>query len=896
MASIQRLVLISQILSAVVGLSVFGGLADAREVPANCRKEYNSWRSSDFPYGGFAVGRKGGCGWSFQNQSQAEADQVAIKSCASLDKSCIIVDRLVTTTQNSRDWFVCSNTALPPRTILDACSRLLASTKGGKRAYVYVQRAYAQASLGQDRASLDDLNAALAASPKNAPGYWARANFLKNDYHYLEAIADFMQFLKNWKGEKKFVTEAKDKISQMEGQLATIAKTSDKETCDRALESSLEVFSNLDAHKNFNRLYVLEAQKRKMDMKACRIAVGLSAEPSVGGNLSIVDLCRAALSDDLMTWKTDLAATYLPEFNRRKLVFTDCWQAVTQRRNLTVHWQKSDNEICQPIMNVEMSGFRQGIGSDDIPFYNEALARKLDKGDCRVALGLERTFNPQANLALSDLCFKALNTNLDNLEFFNPFTRPFVEEIQRRGLNSGDCRVAFGKSREIYDTAQFALAQDVSDFAKQIKDQRRGLELARAVVAINAKFVNPRDETLKPALAALQKIIADYPGFAAFLEARKAQVKNSKLAKARGRKAVLAMAKEFAAKQAIADMLAPGAQELLSFVDDVETMFKSANNAHVLGKIAAFSALLKAQNLDEPYATFVESKCGKRLIGECEAALALLESFAGPAKVAMTSGDEEEVEAEATLVPAITTTPAVIATDGKRVALVIGNSKYQNAQELANPTNDSVAISAALTELGFKVIEGENLSKQDMDLKIREFARDVATAEVGLFFYAGHGMQINGKNYLIPVDAMLADETAIEFETVNVDQILGYMASEMRVSIALLDACRNNPLARRFKRKLMASREVKDNEGLAAPTQRIGGTLIGFATSPDETAQDGIGKNSPFTTALLKHIGTKGLEIEQMFKRVKSDVNSVTNQEQTPWTNSALLTEFYLNP
>jgi uncharacterized protein YraI len=230
--------------------------------------------------------------------------------------------------------------------------------------------------------------------------------------------------------------------------------------------------------------------------------------------------------------------------------------------------------------------------------------------------------------------------------------------------------------------------------------------------------------------------------------------------------------------------------------------------------------------------------------------------------------------------------------DGKRVALVMGNSAYQHAPLLPNPKNDASRLTATLKRLGFEVINGLDQDKVAMEATVRSFVRSIRDADVVLFFYAGHAMQMGGKNYLIPVDAKLEDATAVDFETIELGTILSYMNAPGRLSIALLDACRDNPLARRF-RGLGTSRSGFVGRGLAAPEAGGGNVLIGFATAPGEVALDGDGDNSPFTTALLKHIETPGLEIEIMMKRVKADVYAATGGSQSPWHNSALRREFY---
>ena len=240
--------------------------------------------------------------------------------------------------------------------------------------------------------------------------------------------------------------------------------------------------------------------------------------------------------------------------------------------------------------------------------------------------------------------------------------------------------------------------------------------------------------------------------------------------------------------------------------------------------------------------------------------------------------------------------PTVPIADQRRVALVLGNSEYENTTVLPNPKNDADAMSSKLTALGFEVVTGLDGTKADMERAVREFVRRLPDADVALFFYAGHAMQVDGRNYLIPIDAKLEDSTAIDFETIDLGVILNFMNSGNRISVALLDACRDNPLSRQFARNFQASRSAFIGRGLAAPATGSGEMLIGFATAPGEIALDGEGNNSPFTTALLKHIDSQGVDIEIMLKRVRNEVFQITNQAQEPWVNSALRREFQFNP
>ena len=224
-----------------------------------------------------------------------------------------------------------------------------------------------------------------------------------------------------------------------------------------------------------------------------------------------------------------------------------------------------------------------------------------------------------------------------------------------------------------------------------------------------------------------------------------------------------------------------------------------------------------------------------------------------------------------------------------RVALVIGNADYKYGGRLANPVNDASDFANVLRTLGFEVIEGRNLDKRGMDEKIAEFARKLDKAGTGLFFYAGHGIQVDGVNWLIPVDARVEGgdlrperAAAVKTASINVTQVLSKMEAEQRVNLVFLDACRDNPFGRSGPAK-----------GLA-PIQNAVGTLTAFSTKPGHVALDGDGRNSPFTTALLKHIPTPGLEIGGVMKRVRVDVIKSTKGEQVPFDESSLITDVVL--
>ena len=219
----------------------------------------------------------------------------------------------------------------------------------------------------------------------------------------------------------------------------------------------------------------------------------------------------------------------------------------------------------------------------------------------------------------------------------------------------------------------------------------------------------------------------------------------------------------------------------------------------------------------------------------------------------------------------------------KRVALVIGNSAYK-ASPLKNPANDATDMAAALKKLGFEVILKEDACKRDMLSAMEDFAVKLRQAEAGLFYYAGHGMQIGGQNYLIPVGAYVSSEIDVEYEGLVAGRILRNMENAgSRVNIVMLDACRDNPFGRSFR---------SSNRGLAV-MQAAKGSYIAYATSPGSVAADGKGRNSPFTQSILKHISTPGLTIDQVFKRVNAGVFKTTGEKQLPWQTSSLMEDFY---
>jgi uncharacterized caspase-like protein len=229
--------------------------------------------------------------------------------------------------------------------------------------------------------------------------------------------------------------------------------------------------------------------------------------------------------------------------------------------------------------------------------------------------------------------------------------------------------------------------------------------------------------------------------------------------------------------------------------------------------------------------------------------------------------------------------PARAADAEPRVALVIGNAAYADGA-LRNPVNDAREMARTLRSLGFLVLAHENLGKRAMEQAVLDYGRRIAGGGVGLVFYAGHGLQVRGRNYLVPVDARITDEAGTRVAAVDVDLLLEQIVSARnRVNLVILDACRNNP----FERRLRGS-----SQGLAA-IDAARGTLVAYATAPGSVAADGDGAHGLYTDELLKALRVPGLKIEEVFKRVRVAVAERSKGAQTPWESSSLTGDLVVN-
>jgi uncharacterized caspase-like protein len=234
---------------------------------------------------------------------------------------------------------------------------------------------------------------------------------------------------------------------------------------------------------------------------------------------------------------------------------------------------------------------------------------------------------------------------------------------------------------------------------------------------------------------------------------------------------------------------------------------------------------------------------------------------------------------------AFTISSAYSATE-RRTALVIGNSSY-NTGSLRNPVNDAEDMAATLKRLGFDVILKKDATQQDMEDAIRDLGDRLKKGGVGLFFYAGHGVQISGKNFLLPIGAKIERDTDVKYRAVDADMVLDEMGNaDNTMNIVILDACRDNPFGKSFR---TASR------GLAIISSAPRGTLVSYSTSPGNVAADGDGRNSTYAGSLMKHMLTPGLQIEDVFKNVRQDLGRQTQGKQLPWELSSLEGKFYFN-
>jgi hypothetical protein len=237
------------------------------------------------------------------------------------------------------------------------------------------------------------------------------------------------------------------------------------------------------------------------------------------------------------------------------------------------------------------------------------------------------------------------------------------------------------------------------------------------------------------------------------------------------------------------------------------------------------------------------------------------------------------------------------AAEARRLALVLGNGAYTYAPPLPNPPRDARAVAAALRRLGFEVIEGIDLGRAGLVGALRDFGRRADGAELAVVYFAGHGIQVKGQNYILPIDAQLQREQDLRYEAISIQAVLDEAGGARRLRLVILDACRDNPFVARLQREMGASRSTAVGRGLKIIEEVAPDTLIAYATTADAVADDGAGEHSPYTTALLGNIETPGLELNLLFGRVRDTVMRQTSNRQQPFTYGSLGGEpVYLKP
>lgn len=251
---------------------------------------------------------------------------------------------------------------------------------------------------------------------------------------------------------------------------------------------------------------------------------------------------------------------------------------------------------------------------------------------------------------------------------------------------------------------------------------------------------------------------------------------------------------------------------------------------------------------------------------------------------------------------------------GRRLALVIGNSTYQHVAELTNPQNDATDVAEKLRNLSFDVMLGTNLTRDQMHEAFQKFSDELKPGDEGLFFYAGHGISLSGENFLIPIDMpgeiQVEDEAqskdALDKNLVNISAVIEPL-QKAKLGMIFLDACRNTPSREELGLQIVAQdgatrklRSLSFSRGMTKvnvpSTSGASGIFRAYATQPNNVSDDGSGRNSPFTKALLKHLGTKGVDVHQMMIKVRLDVQNETSGRQVPWEESALTDVYYFTP
>jgi hypothetical protein len=571
-------------------------------------------------------------------------------------------------------------------------------------------------------------------------------------------------------------------------------------------------------------------------------------------------LCRRAIDQSQNSWsKNSYNSEYVFEAERRGFAPDMCWNILSQETaNGSEKNQEKENSGVPKLSNgIICSGALSRSKSDwdqealMLPFVSEAKRRHLTIEDCRVAVGFDVPI--LSTVPERELCRKSLNIQGSDWDRHSEYEL-FVKEAISRHFSVDSCRaiLGFAKDDGVIVKADdrrkpmicsMALSSDANGWKKDNKYSyfveeaiRRGLSIDDCRVEIG--LVHRQSKTDNDSLQDSASLTYPYKNRDdAFICSAALLPNHSGWNESHGYRAFLS-----------------------------EAMRRGLTLTECLVVVGAFEAVVSESGVNH-----IDRR-----------------NKVNAHQADTNSGLVVKVPEKSAVVE-----PVLVSQD-RRVALVIGNSKYRFASPLVNPQNDASAIASLLKKIGFEVLIGINLDKRQTEEAVVKFVDKASSADVSLFYYAGHGIQVSGENFIVPVDAKVEKPSAIDFELVNVSTVTKHMGGEKSVGIALLDACRDNPFTRSLSRAL-GTRSSQVCSGLAELRSDGGGLLVGFATAPGDVADDGVGtKNSPFTASLLKHLGSKGLEIELLMKRVKADVYDATKGKQQPWHSSALRTEVYL--
>ncbi|MBN9254559.1 MULTISPECIES: caspase family protein [unclassified Mesorhizobium] len=705
----------------------------------------------------------------------------------------------------------------------------------------YLHRAEASRDQGDFDKALDDYNRVIGLDPKLAAAYSERGFVLIDKGDPRKAIADYNQAIDlNAKSWSAFFGLGRAYFALHEFPLA-----------ETALSSALTLQPN-DAYLAIWR----EMTARRMN-----------SQGTLASDTAQLDLAK---------WPGPIVQLLLGQITteqaREKTVDPD---PVKQRQQACeLDFYSGELALAQNRPREARPLLRSAAGACPVAFL-ETPAAKIALG----SLGTSpEAFPPLMDASIATVCNAALDPNKAGMMNGAPDA---VAEAEARHLSVGDCRVALGLPRATFPMDVVTGAQDTLDTVQKFGASGASagdvVALVPLVLALNKALAGNNETDVVSSTRALREKLSATPAYQTYLAAMTAEKQKQRDIALAEQQGTLAIVRSFATDYVARNMLSDQVPKLLSLITDLDAATASKDPARIAAQIEAAKAGFQAASIADAYNSFIAGKCGAAGQAGCSPALAL-NVPAQPTKPQL---------------PASAPEPGARADAGPRIALVIGNSAYKNANRLLNPRNDSKAVAAKLKGLGFQVIEGEDLDKPAMDRTVQQFEDAVVGARVALLFYAGHGMQYEGHNYLIPIDAKLETASSINFETISVDQILAAMSDPGRIGIAMLDSCRDNPLARNFSRHL--PRAFLVGNGMAATGTDAGGLLIAFATAPDQTASDGDGEHSPFTQALLDNMDAKSTEIGLMLKRVRQEVIHLTNNGQQPWESSSI-GEFYLNP